>query len=91
MMSKRKIEAALRRKGLSCSVLEYGQHICPGEIVSAWTIELDGQSEELIFAADPNFDDYEPDCFNTEEALEWVQTLPDCSKSTRAALAKEGE
>lgn len=77
-MSKKKIEAALRRKGLSCSTLEYNQQVTPGEVVSGWDIELDDRSEELVAAADPAFDDWEPDCLNSSDALEWVASLPDC-------------
>jgi hypothetical protein len=77
-MSKKKIEAALRRKGLSCSTLEYNHHITPGEAVGGWDIELDERSEDLVADADPDFDDWEPDCFNAVEALEWVASLPDC-------------
>lgn len=80
-MSKRKIEAALRRKGLSCSTLQYDHQVSPGEMVGGWTVELTEQSEVAIEAADPNFSDWEPDCFNSEEVLEWVASLPDCTPS----------
>jgi len=78
-MGKRQIEAALRRKGLSCKTLEYGQHLTPGEVIGAWDIELDERSEDLVATADPAFDYWDPDCFNTTEALEWVASLPDCT------------
>lgn len=80
-MSKKKIEAALRRKGLYCATLEYTHQVTPGEVVGGWEIELDDRSEELVAVADPEFDDWEPDCFNASEALEWVENLPDCSAS----------
>lgn len=77
-MSKKKIEAALRRKGLSCAILEYNYQVTPGEVVGGWEIELDERSEELVAVTDPGFNDWEPDCFNTSEALEWVASLPNC-------------
>ncbi|QCL83366.1 hypothetical protein CFBP5875_01490 [Agrobacterium pusense] len=76
-MSKRKIESALRRKGLSCSMLEYNFSACSGGMVGGWEIALDERSEDLIITADPDFDDLTPDCANAAEVLEWVDTLPD--------------
>ena len=81
-MSKKAIEAALRRKGLSCSTLGYTHQVTPGEVVGGWEIELDDHSEELVAAADPLFDEWEPDCFNSSEVLEWVASLPNCPAPT---------
>lgn len=81
-MSRKKIEAALRRKGLSCAVLEYNHQVTPGEVVGGWEIELDERSEELVATADASFDDWEPDCFNATAALDWVASLPDCLPSS---------
>jgi hypothetical protein len=84
-MGKREIERALKAKGLDCLILEYGYQITPGEVVGGWEIELSETSENLVASVDPYFSDWEPDCFNSTDALEWVASLPDC----RAAALKE--
>ena len=76
-MSKRQIQRALKVKGLECSILEYTHQTTPGEVVGGWDVELSPKTEELVATADPSFDDWEPDCFNTTEVLEWIDTLPD--------------
>lgn len=76
-MSKRKIEAALCHKGLSCSTLEYDFSACPGGMTGGWQIALDERSENLIVTVDPDFDDLDPDCANAVEVLEWIDSLPD--------------
>jgi hypothetical protein len=85
-MGKREILAALKRKGLEAATCEYEQHICPGEVVGAWTVELTEDSEERILEAGGEVDDLEPDCFTACEVLEWVATLPDCRALSLAAL-----
>lgn len=75
-MSKRDIERALRAKGLECATLEFSYQACPGEVVGGWDIELTAGSEDKIALAEPDFSDWDPDCFNSAEVLEWVRTLP---------------
>lgn len=77
-MSKRKIEAALKSKGLTCEVIEYGHHATPGEMVGGWDIELDEESTVAVLMADVHldFDDLQPDCRNTDDVLEWIGSLP---------------
>lgn len=90
-MSKRKIESALRRKGLSCSTLEYNLSACPGGMIGGWEIALDEMSENLVVTVDPDFDDLTPDCANADEVLEWIDTLPDVMGGIdfKAALKRE--
>jgi len=76
-MSKCQIERALRAKGLSCSTLEYNYQVTPGEVVGGWEIELNESTEEAVSIHNPDFDDWEPDCRNTAEVLEWIETIPD--------------
>jgi len=80
-MSKRLINRALRAKGIECETLEYTQQVSPGEMVGGWDIVLTEECEEQIAAVAPSFDDWEPDCFNTADVLEWVGTLPDLRDS----------
>jgi len=80
-MSKRQIERALRAKGVECETLEYTYQVCPGELVGGWDIVITERCEQLIAVCDPDFDDWEPDCRNTEEVLQWVETLPTISAS----------
>ena len=76
-MSKRQIERALRSKGLEWDTIEYGKFICPGECVDGWQISLTEECEEEIAGRVHGFDDFDPDCRNTSEVLEWIETLPD--------------
>lgn len=87
-MSKRKIEAALKRKGLVCYILEYSHQATPGEMVGGWEIELDEDSTVAVLLADPrlDFEDLQPDCFNTGEVLGWINGLPDVSAPTPTPL-----
>ena len=80
-MGKRAILAALKRKGIEAKTCEYGQHVTPGEIVGAWTIELTDESEDLLIAAGVDEWDLEPDCFNAAQVLEWVDGPPDVRPS----------
>ena len=75
-MSKRQIERALRAKGLVCSTLEYNHQVTPGEVVGGWEIELSESTAVAVFIHNPDFDDWEPDCRNTAEVIEWIETLP---------------
>ena len=77
-MSKRQIVRALKKKGLSCSALYYDRgQATPGGYADGWEITLDEYSEVLLFQVQP-LAESNPDCFNTEEVLEWVEGLPDC-------------
>lgn len=75
-MSKREIERALRAKGIKCETLEYNYQVTPGEMVGGWDIVLTEECEEAIADLNPEFSDWEPDCRNTSEVLEWIETLP---------------
>lgn len=84
-MSRRKIERALLRKGLTTEVLEYNRQPTPHGMMAGWEIQLDEQSINLAqdYGCDP--EDLEPDCENTAEALEWIAGLPDCFDGASAA------
>lgn len=85
-MSKRQIIAAAKRKGITFDEIYFDrQCVTPEEIVSAWIIELSPESEEAIASADPEFNNFTPDVWNTPMALSWVESLPDI----RAALIGE--
>lgn len=75
-MSKRQIERALSAKGIEAQYIKYGHHVTPGELVGGWIIYLTDDCENRIVDADPEFDDFTPDCANTVEVLAWVETLP---------------
>lgn len=75
-MSKRQIERALKAKGLEAALINYGHFVTPGEIVGGWEIQLTEESEDKIAEADASFDDFDPDCRNTAEVIEWIETLP---------------
>lgn len=79
-MVRREIERALRAKDIQWSILEYNHQVTPGEVVGGWDIVLTDECEEQIAAAAPGFDDWEPDCFNAAEVLEWVAMLPDLTR-----------
>lgn len=78
-MSQRQIERALRAKGIEWETVEYGAFICPGEYVDGWQVSLTEDCEEEIAGLVPGFDDFDPDCRNTTEVLEWIESLPDLS------------
>lgn len=76
-MSKRDILRAAARKGITFDELYYNrQCVSPGEIVSAWDIRLSEESENAIYEADPTFTNFQPDVWNTQMVLEWIDTLP---------------
>jgi hypothetical protein len=75
-MSKRQIERALKAKGIEAEYIMFGWQPSPGEMVPGWDIKLTDDSEDRILNADGDFDDFDPDCRNTAEVLEWIETLP---------------
>ncbi|MBL4832635.1 MAG: hypothetical protein JKY26_01565 [Pseudomonas sp.] len=77
-MSKIKIEAALKRKGITAKNIEY-QHSCPVPegLASGWDIEFSEEMEYLVWAADEScgFSTFEEfDSLNS--ALNWIKKLP---------------
>jgi len=68
-MSKRKIIAAAKRKGLTVESAHYGWTATPGEMVPGWEVQF-GPEMDAIFAEDEiqYFD-------NSAEALEWIGAL----------------
>lgn len=68
-MSKRKIIAAAKRKGLTVESAHYGWTATPGEMVPGWEVQF-GPEMDAIFAEDEiqYFD-------NSAEALEWIEAL----------------
>ena len=89
-MSKRKILAALKKKGLSAGEIEYERGCpTPDGYYDGWTIALDEKSEALCCTADadgdwwPVFTDG-----NLEEVMKWIESLPDCSSTTAKATGE---
>jgi len=68
-MSKRKIIAAAKRKGLTVESAHYGWTATPGEMVPGWEIQF-GPEMDAIFAEDEiqYFD-------NSVKAIEWIEAL----------------
>ena len=76
-MSQRKIEAVLKRKGITSERIEYERGIpTPSGYANGWTIEM---SETI---ADKLFDNGFADCdcsneFDTiRDVLEWIERMP---------------
>jgi len=77
-MSKVKIDKALRDKGLAADIDFVRSTPTPSGYASGWDISLTEHSENKVF--NTGFEGcVEPDCRNTKEALEWVDTLPNCN------------
>lgn len=90
-MSRRKIERALLRKGLSAEIIEYNRQPTPHGMMAGWEIQLDDQSVDLALEYGCEPEDLEPDCENVSEALDWIARLPDCFDGASALLSKEKE
>lgn len=78
-MSKRKILAAARRKGIVLDSVEYGWEPTPGESVPCWSIYVSEATQEHI-EIEP-FVQHE----NTAEVLAWIESLSD------AQVQQQGE
>lgn len=68
-MSKRDIERALRKKGITAEHIEYVWTPTPGEMVPCWEIHLSDEDADKFGEDSMNIFD------NTEQALEWVDAL----------------
>lgn len=78
-MSKKKIEKALAKKGLEACELYFDRSIPVPECHTfGWEISLTEESEDKLF--DNGYEgSCNPDCRNTTEVLEWIETLPNCA------------
>ncbi len=81
-MSKRKILAACKRKGVSLVDAYYAWIPEPGESVPCWTLILTEESRALFGVDSMNIFD------NVAAALEWIEELEPCVDT---APAMEGE
>lgn len=81
-MSKRKIESALKRKGITPTRVEYMRSCpTPSGCGCGWDIELLDETEDMIYEADStvNASTYmEFDDLN--HVLSWIETLPNISQ-----------
>ena len=78
-MSKKRIELALKKKGLVAEIDYVRNEPTPSGYASGWDISLSEESENKLYAIYGGY--YEPDCRTVKEVLEWVDTLPDCSST----------
>lgn len=78
-MSKLAITKALKEKGLFAEVEFIRGSPTPSGYANGWDVFLEESSKEKLFDAGFRGVD-EPDCANVTEVLEWVDTLPDCSR-----------
>lgn len=68
-MSKRKITAAAKRKGLTVIEANYGWQPTPGEMVPGWQVQFGPEADELY--GEDEHQDFE----STADALEWIEAL----------------
>lgn len=68
-MSKRKIIAAAKRKGLSVVSAHYGWTATPGEMVPGWEVQFGSEIDEIF--AEAEFQDFD----STQHALDWIEEL----------------
>ncbi len=68
-MSKRKIIAAAKRKGLTVESAHYGWTATPGEMVPGWEVEFGPEMDAIFAEAETQYFD------NAAEALEWIKAL----------------
>lgn len=68
-MSKRKIIAAAKRKGLTVESAHYGWSATPGEMVPGWEVQFGPEIDELFCEAELQYFD------STSEALQWLEDL----------------
>lgn len=74
-MSKRKIIAAAKRKGLTVESAHYGWTATPGEMVPGWEIQFGPEIDELFVEAEIQY------FGNSAEALEWIEALEPVSEA----------
>lgn len=77
-MSKRKIESALKIKGIKARTIEYVRgEPTPSGYASGWNVEIEEETEDLIFIKDSSADASEFMEFeSTSEVLRWIKQLP---------------
>lgn len=76
-MSKTKIEAALRKKGITPEELYFERsEPTPSGYAHGWTIEFSEETVNALYLVGYE-DRLDPDASNTTEMLEWVEGLPD--------------
>jgi len=68
-MSKRKIIAAAKRKGLTVESAHYGWTATPGEMVPGWEVQFGPEMGAIFAEAELQYFD------NSAEALEWIEAL----------------
>ncbi len=68
-MSKRKIIAAAKRKGLTVESAHYGWATTPGEMVPGWEVQFGAEIDEIFAEAEIQYFD------NSTDAVEWIISL----------------
>lgn len=81
-MSKRKIETALKKKGILAERIEYIRSCpVPEGNASGWDIDLSEEMDEKIFDADPSVDSSTVMEFDDlSQVFNWIEALPDLTK-----------
>jgi hypothetical protein len=76
-MSKAKIEAALKKKGITPEELYFERsEPTPSGYAHGWTIEFSEETVSALYLVGYE-DRLDPDASNSKEMLEWVSGLPD--------------
>ena len=68
-MSKRKIIAAAKRKGLTVESAHYGWTATPGEMVPGWEVQFGPEVDAIFAEAELQYFD------NSTQAIEWIEQL----------------
>ena len=80
-MSKRKIESALKAKGITAERIEYMRSCpTPSGYAAGWDVDISEETENRIYEAAPEVNvctNMEFDCLS--DVLEWVEELPKLS------------
>lgn len=72
-MSKRKIIAAAKRKGLTVESAHYGWTSTPGERVPGWEVQFGPEMDAIFGKLEIQYFD------NSTEAIEWIEALEPAS------------
>ncbi|WWW37220.1 hypothetical protein V8017_11430 [Stenotrophomonas rhizophila] len=68
-MSKRKIIAAAKRKGLTVESAHYGWTATPGEMVPGWEVQFGPEMDAIFAEGEIQYFD------NSAAAIEWIEAL----------------
>ncbi len=87
-MSRRRILAAAKRKGIVLETLDWDYDISRSGRIASWEVGLDEASAQAIEHADPSYKSrpdllYCPELFlNAEAVIEWLNGFPDINSFT---------